>query len=49
MKGEIEACEPSKAELADNDVPELARLRFRFDRHAFARLRLLIDRLNTPV
>ena len=29
--------------------PELARLRFRFDRHAFARLRLLIDRLNTPV
>jgi uncharacterized protein (TIGR00730 family) len=48
MKGEIAPCEPSKAELADNDVPELARLRFRFDRHAFARLRLLIDRLNTP-
>ena len=48
MSGEIAPCEPSKAELADNDVPELARLRFRFDRHAFARLRLLIDRLNTP-
>jgi uncharacterized protein (TIGR00730 family) len=48
MKGAIEPAEASKAEIADDDVPDLARLRFRFDRHGFARLRLLIDRLNTP-
>jgi uncharacterized protein (TIGR00730 family) len=45
-RGEIVYAEASKAELADNDVPELARLRFRFDRHGWARLRTLIDRLN---
>ncbi|MET1001007.1 MAG: TIGR00730 family Rossman fold protein, partial [Acidimicrobiia bacterium] len=45
-RGEIEVVEASKAERADNDVPELARLRMRFDRHGYARLRNLINRLN---
>ncbi len=45
-RGPIAPTEPSKAELADDDVPDLARVRFRFDRHGFARLRTLIDRLN---
>ncbi|MGQ0823829.1 MAG: TIGR00730 family Rossman fold protein [Actinomycetota bacterium] len=45
-RGQIERAEPSKAELADNDAPELDRLRFRFDRHGWARLRALINRLN---
>jgi uncharacterized protein (TIGR00730 family) len=44
--GTIAAAEVSKAELADNDVPKLARLRMRFDRHSYARLRALIDRVN---
>jgi uncharacterized protein (TIGR00730 family) len=46
VRGAMEPSEPSKAELGDNDVPDLARVRFRFDRHGFARLRQLIDRLN---
>jgi uncharacterized protein (TIGR00730 family) len=45
-RGKIEPVEPSKAEIADNDMPELPRLAFRFDRHGWARLRALIDRLN---
>ena len=36
----------SKAEVADPDVPELARIKFRFDRRSHARLRELIDYLN---
>ena len=44
--GEIEPVATSKAEIADHDVPELARLRMRFDRHSYARLHALIKRLN---
>jgi uncharacterized protein (TIGR00730 family) len=44
--GEIEPVPTSKAELADRDVPDLARLRMRFDRHSYARLHVLIKRLN---
>jgi hypothetical protein len=44
--GEIAPTEVSKAELADRDVPDLARLCFRFDRHSYARLHALIRRLN---
>ncbi|HEX5094850.1 MAG TPA: TIGR00730 family Rossman fold protein [Acidimicrobiia bacterium] len=47
-RGRIEIAEASPAEIADRDYPELPRLRFRFDRHGFARLRKLIDRLNAP-
>jgi uncharacterized protein (TIGR00730 family) len=47
VSGAIEAVGASKAEISDNDVPELARLRMRFNRHGYARLRMLIDRLNT--
>jgi uncharacterized protein (TIGR00730 family) len=46
VSGTIEPTETSKAEIADNDVPELARLRLRFDRHAYSRLHELITRLN---
>jgi uncharacterized protein (TIGR00730 family) len=47
--GRIEAATASKAEIADNDVPDLARLRMRFDRHSYSRLRALIDWLNAEV
>jgi hypothetical protein len=46
MSGQIEPVPVSKAELADRDVPDLARLRMRFDRHSYARLHVLIKRLN---
>jgi uncharacterized protein (TIGR00730 family) len=46
-RGEIEVVGPSKAEIADADVVDLARIRFRFNRHGFARLRQLINELNT--
>jgi hypothetical protein len=45
-RGAIEVVEASKREIADNDVPELPRLRFRFDRYSYARLRQLIDAIN---
>ena len=44
--GQIEVMEPSAAEVADHDHVDLARLRFRFDRTHWARLRKLIDALN---
>ncbi len=44
--GGIEPTPASKAEIADDDVPDLARLRMRFDRRSYSRLRALIDRLN---
>jgi uncharacterized protein (TIGR00730 family) len=44
--GRIEPTEASKAEIGDGDVPELARLRMRFDRRSYSRLRELISRLN---
>jgi putative lysine decarboxylase len=46
--GAIEVVGTSKAEIADDDVPELARVRLHFDRHSYARLHALIKRLNTP-
>ena len=46
VHGHIEPAEASKAEISDRDVPELARLRMRFDRHGYSRLRALIDRIN---
>jgi hypothetical protein len=46
--GPIEPAETSRAEIADHDVPDLARLRMRFDRHSYARLHVLIRRLNDP-
>jgi len=44
--GKIEPTQASKAEIADRDVPDLARLKMRFDRHSYSRLRELINRLN---
>lgn len=45
--GTIEAVEPSPQEIEEDDFPELARIALWFDRASFARLRLLIDDLNS--
>jgi hypothetical protein len=44
--GRIESTTASKAEIADGDVPDLARIRMRFDRRSYSRLRELINRIN---
>jgi uncharacterized protein (TIGR00730 family) len=49
VRGEIAPAPCSRAELASNDVPQLARLRFRFNRYSYARLRHLVDRVNGRV
>jgi uncharacterized protein (TIGR00730 family) len=46
VRGQIARIEATRIEVAERDVPELPRLRFRFDRHSYARLRALIDVLN---
>jgi uncharacterized protein (TIGR00730 family) len=45
-RGRIERITATSAEQADGDRVDLERIAFRFDRHGFARLRALIDRLN---
>ena len=47
--GRIAKTGPTPAEIASDDFVDLARLRFRFDRRQFGRLRCLIDRLNGTV
>ncbi len=44
--GQIVKIGPTPAEIASGDFVDLARLRFRFDRRQFGRLRCLIDHLN---
>ena len=39
-------CAASPSEIDDDDVPDLPRIAFRFDRSSYNRLRRLIDRLN---
>jgi uncharacterized protein (TIGR00730 family) len=46
VRGEIEAIEATPDEIADDDHVDLARIAFRFDRHGWSRLRMLIDVLN---
>jgi hypothetical protein len=46
VRGKIERIEATRIEVAEHDHPELPRIRFRFDRHSYARLRGLIDLLN---
>jgi uncharacterized protein (TIGR00730 family) len=46
VRGEIEAIDATPDEIADDDHVDLARIAFRFDRHGWSRLRMLIDRLN---
>ena len=48
VRGEFTAVEASSAERRDDDHVDLARFAFRFDRRSWARLRMLIDRLNGP-
>jgi hypothetical protein len=44
--GQIIKIGPTPAEIASDDFVDLPRLRFRFDRRQFGRLRRLIDHLN---
>jgi uncharacterized protein (TIGR00730 family) len=46
LRGRIERIDATRIERAENDVPDLPRLRLRFDRHGYARLRALIDIVN---
>jgi uncharacterized protein (TIGR00730 family) len=46
VRGSIERIDATRIEVAEHDHPELPRIRFRFDRHRYARLRALIDVLN---
>ncbi len=46
VRGAMEVVEATAQEIADDDHVELARIAFRFDRHGWSRLRMLIDRLN---
>nr|WP_249419870.1 LOG family protein [Rhabdothermincola salaria] len=44
--GPIAVVDTSESELEDDDVPDLPRIGFGFDRRSYARLRHLIDRIN---
>ena len=46
VRGEMEVVDATPDEVADDDHVDLARITFRFDRHGWSRLRMLIDRLN---
>lgn len=46
--GEIRVSEALPEEVADDDVPDLTRLVFHFDRRSFSRLREMIDAINAP-
>lgn len=46
VSGNIERVPASAAEITDNDVPDLARIAFEFNRRHFGRLRQLVDQLN---
>jgi uncharacterized protein (TIGR00730 family) len=46
VRGTIERIDATRIEVAERDVPDLPRLRFRFDRHGYARLRALVDVVN---
>jgi uncharacterized protein (TIGR00730 family) len=48
VRGEIERVGPTKVEINDRDFPELDRVKLRFDRRNWARVRALIDALNAP-
>ncbi len=46
VRGEMETIDATRAETGDGDHVDLARIAFWFDRRSWARLRMLIDRLN---
>jgi uncharacterized protein (TIGR00730 family) len=47
VEGGIEVTDPLPAEVSTDDRLDLARVRLQFDKHHYARLRQLIDALNT--
>jgi uncharacterized protein (TIGR00730 family) len=46
VRGEMETIDATRPEVADGDHLDLARVTFWFDRRSWARVRMLIDRLN---
>jgi uncharacterized protein (TIGR00730 family) len=46
LAGPIKPTEPTRAEIRDEDVPDLPRISLSFDRQHVGRLRQLVDRLN---
>ena len=46
VSGQIEAVGATKAEIRDNDHPDLPRLALRFNNHSFSRLVVFIRRIN---
>jgi uncharacterized protein (TIGR00730 family) len=46
VRGEMETIDATRAEVGDGDHVDLARIAFWFDRRSWARVRMLIDRLN---
>ncbi|HSG79713.1 MAG TPA: cytochrome D ubiquinol oxidase subunit II, partial [Acidimicrobiia bacterium] len=49
VDGRFERITATDEEIEDDDVPELARIRFHFTRRNLGRLRALIDTLNDTV
>ena len=49
MHGPIRTVEATRQEVRDRDQVDLPRIAFEFDRHKWAMLRLLIDRLNDAI
>lgn len=49
VSGRIETIDPTPAEIRDDDVVDLARVAFMFDRRHFGALRRLVDHLNAIV
>jgi len=47
VDGQIEVVPTSQSEIDDDDVPDLPRIALRFDRWHYARLRHLVDALNS--
>lgn len=47
LRGPITVASTSSVEIADDDVPDLPRLSVPFDRAHYARLRQLVDRINS--
>jgi len=45
-EGQIERIEATDSEIRDDDHVDLHRIAFRFNRHGYARLRLLFDAIN---
>lgn len=46
VEGKIELSQPTDAEIKDNDLVDLPRIKFKFDRHKWGLLRKMINEIN---